>query len=248
MNSKLKGFLGFLVGIVLMAGLFFLMVSTMQKSERSFSKERVTYENERQAAYDEAKNLDPEEHKVVLTDRFLSAEYRLFYESRKAGTSAFSKIVTIFLIVMVVVVIGSAVFSYFRAARRGDSFSLIRLIFSLVVPLVFIGIFFFISRSFLSMSKYPKPDKCSFKPYTLNVLDAKTKTTTSTDSDGSTSETTHYYIYYEGKNNTTVELNVASSVYDSFSKPGIYFLYAAEEGSDFVYFGLYSEELYKLAA
>ena len=243
MNSKLKSFLVFLVGALLMVAMFFFCVHILQNEGKSFEKKRVPLEQERQAAMEEARKLDPEEHKIVLTDRVLKADYKIFYESGKSAGDAFLKIVVVFITVVIVMSIGSAVLSVLRARRKGEAVNIIRLVYC-VFPIIFSFIFFFLIRSMSSKSNGPKPEKVGYKVYTVNILRKRSEVETSTDSDGHTTETTKYYIYFEGTGGQEVKQIVRMSLYDKVTDPGLYYLAMAEDGSDKIYFAIYTLDKY----
>ncbi|MBO4927478.1 MAG: DUF2500 family protein [Clostridiales bacterium] len=246
MSSKMKSFLFGLGAVAVMVALFFICFAVMKNQEKKFDKDRIPYEQERDAAIEEARKLDPEENKIVLTNRYLKSEYRLFYESRKFGGGTFTMIVSIMLGAVSLYCIASIIVMIIQSKRRGEPINFFRVIW-FIVGLLSIIVVFFLIRSFTSRSSSLNPENAGYKIYTINVLRKKSETTTSTDSNGHTTESTKYYIFYEGANNSEVKLSVVSSLYDAVSDPGFYYLVSACEGDDFVYFGIYSTDTYKKA-
>ena len=246
MSRTLKGILGFLCGAVLLIAMFFICVNILQNEGKSFEKKRIPLEQERQAAIEEAQKLDPEEHKTVLTDRFLKADYKLFYESRKSAGNSFLKMATVFIIAVSVISIGSAVMQFFQASRKGKPINIIRII-SCFFPIIAGLIFLFAVKTISSKASGPKPEKAEYKVYTVNILNKKKEVKKSTDSDGNNTETTEYYIIFEGANNTEVKQKVAYSLYEVVTDPGYYYMSMADDGSKKEYFAVYTLDKYKKA-
>ena len=246
MNRTLKGILEFLGGVLVLVVMFFICVNILKNEGKSFEKKRVPLEQERQAAIEEAQKLDPEEHKTVLTQQFLKADYRLFYEARQSTGNAFMKFTIVFIIGTGILVIGSTVIRALRDRREGNQLNILRIV-ACIIPIIVGIVFFFAIRSMSSRANGPNPDKAEYKVYTVNILRKKSEVKTSTDSDGNTRETTDYYIYYEGADNTEVKLSVARSLYDVVTDPGMYYMSMADDGSKKIYFAIYTLDQYKKA-
>lgn len=239
--------LEFLGVVALFAAMFFGAIYLMKNEQKSLEKRRVPLDQERQAAVEEAQKLDPEEHKTVLTDRVLKADYRLFYETRKSSGNAFTKVVIIFAMGVLVFCFGSVGLTILRARRKGEAVSILRII-SYIVPAIFMCIVAFIFTRFASsMGRLPKPDEAGYTVYSVNILRKNTEVEVSTDSDGDTRETTLYYIYYEGTDSKEVKMEVSSKLYDDVTGPGPYYMAMAKKGEEKAYFAIYTFNEYKKA-
>ena len=241
--EKVKNILIGFLGVLVLVGMFFVCVGIMKNSEKDYKGHYDELTAERSRAIEDARKLDPDEGKIVLTDDFLKIDYQIFYDGRAHGGSTFGKMLLVFTFVAAGFCVIAFVSQILRARFRNESVNLIRLISS-IVPLVFIIIFYFVFRTAVNTmsNSGPKPDAAEFTVYMIDVTQAKTKIIRGKDPGDS--DTTRYYIYYDNGKGGEYEMSVTSSMYDVVTKPGLYYLASANEGNNIEYFAIYSPDSY----
>ena len=244
MSDRVKNILIGFLGVLVLVGMFLFCVRIMQNSEKNYRGHYDELQSERTRVIEEARKLDPEEGKIVLTNDVLKADYQIFYDGRQEGASTFGKILLVFTFVAAGFCVVSAVSMILRARLRNEPLNILRLVLC-IVPLIFIVGFYFVFRSALSSmsNSGPKPEEAQYKVYSIDVTHKQTKIIHS--SDNNSSDTTRYYVYYDNGKGGEYELSVTSSLYDSVTSTGLHYLVAAEKGNKKDYFAIYSTDSYK---
>ncbi|MBO4474141.1 MAG: hypothetical protein J5750_04430 [Clostridiales bacterium] len=244
MSDKVKNILIGFIGVLVLIGMFFVCVRIMQNSEKSYKGHYDELQAERTRVIGEARKLDPEEGKIVLTDDFLKIDYQIYYDGRQEGSSTFGKILLVFTFVAAGFCVISAISMILRARFRNEPLNILRLV-CFIVPLIFIFVFYFVFRSAVNTmsNSGPKPEEAQYKVFMIDVTNKQTKVIHSSDNNGS--DTTRYYIYYDNGKGGEYEMSVTSSMYDVVEHTGPYYLACAEQGSKKAYFAIYSPEAHK---
>ncbi len=235
------------IGTLLIIALTFGSAFIMNKLVREDRKNTPEQEEAAQTAIENAKKLDPNGEKIVLSEELLSTDYKIHYEHRQSTASLVSKLPLIMIGIGILLGGLSTVFAVFRKRSRGQSVT--PFVFApLIMILVFcVGTGIMISfATKKAAEKLPKPENATYHVYSMNVLGKEAKTTTKRTGrkKSRTKTTTTYYIYYEGENGESRSLAVNKTMYDQVGENGLYFMAGAEENGNEEYFKIYDPDLY----
>ena len=234
------------IGTLLIIALTFGSVFIMNKLVREDRKNTPEQEEAAQTAIENAKKLDPNGEKIVLSEELLSTDYKIHYEHRQSTASLVSKLPLLMIGIGILLGGLSTVFAVFRKRSRGQSVTPF-----VFVPLIMILVFCVGTGLMVSFAmkkaaeKLPKPETATYNVYSMNVLGKEAKTTKKkTGKKVKTSTTTSYYIYYEGQSGETRSIKVTRTLYDQVGENGLYFMASAEENGNEEYFKIYDPDLY----
>ena len=234
------------IGTILMIALTFGSVFIMNKIIREDRNNTPEQEEAAQTAIENAKKLDPNGEKIVLSEDLLSTDYKIYYEHRQSTVSLVRKL-PLFMFGFSILVGGFTVFlAIIKKRNRGQRVTPFVFVPAIMIIVFCVGTSVFISYAAKrAANKLPKPENATYNVYSMNVLGKEAKTTKKkTGRKKKTSTTTSYYIYYEGNNGDTKSMKVSSTMYNQVGENGLYFMAGAEENGNEEYFRIYDPDLY----
>ena len=235
-------FIGTFLIILVTFGSVFIM-NKLVREDRDNTPEQ---EKAAQTAIENAKKLDPNGEKIVLSEELLSTDYKIYYEHRQSTVSLVRKL-PFFMFGFGILIGGFTVFlAIIKRRNRGQRVTPFVFVPAIMILVFCVGTSVFISYAAKrAANKLPKPENATYNVYSMNVLGKEAKTTKKkTGKKVKTSTTTSYYIYYEGQNGDTRSIKVNSTMYDQVGENGIYFMAGAEENGNEEYFKIYDPDLY----
>ena len=219
-----------------------IYLTYMTKETRDTS---AAQQEARSIAIENAKKLDPDGKKIVLTSELLSTDYKTYYEGRQS-TVDFANKLPLFMFVISIVV--GPVYTVCKRTARGKNITVLSFVPALIVVIICVGASFFMSYAVKkSFDNLPKPEKATYKVYSLNVL-TKEARRTKKRTGKKTRTTTDYYIFYDSGNGQSVELKVTKSMYEQVGNPGYYYIAGAEENGVEQYYQIYDTNSYMSSA
>ena len=222
------------VALLLMVGMYAAVIFGMKlvgKYLATKSANRDDVKAELEQAKQDAKKLDPEGKRIVLTEEYLKAEYKDYYASKVEGNNFVLGIICIIGMVFIVAgVIG------FIAALLSSRFSIRKSIGMLLPVLIAVGVIWFLQKTPL-FKLPPHPDDVTCKLDEVKISRKNTKTKQDSDDDGySSTSTTYYYIYFNDENGKEHEFSVTDDTYKELKVNDLCYVAAAKSGDEIVYY------------
>ena len=250
MNSSSSKLLIKMIGFFLIIIVTFGSIFILSKQADDNSKKTPEQEEALQTAIENAKKLDPNGEKIVLTEEFLSTEYKIHYDRIQNSASVASRYIPyIALGLGVVIGVLSTIASISKRNARGKNVNIFVFVPAILIIVLFAGSGIFISHAVKTAAdSYPNPENATYSITTMNIVGKETKVTTDkTNRKKHRNRTiTTYYIYYDNENGLRQSREVTKSTYEKVEKNGIYFMAYAEEGRLEKEFQLYDSDHYML--
>jgi hypothetical protein len=228
------------VSIAAMVIAGFFVIRAIKDSSKDLEIEKTRIETEYSQLGEN--NTDPETGKTILTENYLSKDYKKFYATRKSGGALFKNVVLIFILGFVAIAVFTSIADSIVALSKGRSIKLRGIIsVIIIIPVLIVGSVVF--KKLINRNMPPEPGQETVKLYQIKVLDKKTHTETRRDSDGDEHTTTKYYLVLDD-NGTSRQHEVPSEVYSNTGDPGFYILAQAEGNDRILDFAIYSADDY----
>ena len=230
-----------LLFMALMFGAAMLLLNAAKKN----SEITPAQEEASRTAIENARKLDPNGEKIVLTEELLSTDYKIYYERSQSSAALLSKIP---LLMFGVCALAGPIFTILKKRTRGQNITVLSFVPSIILLVVLVGASLFFSYAVKKRAdSLPKPETATYNVYSMNILRKEAKKTKKRTGK-KTKTTTNYYIYYEGNNGQTIEYKVSSTMYNQVGSPGIYYMAGAEENGTEEYYHIYDSAQYMPAA
>lgn len=236
-----------MIGIFLIILVTFGSIFIIGKLSSESSQNTPEQETARQTAVENAKKLDPNGEKIVLTEELLFTDYKTYYDQLQSTASHAGKIPYIALAVGVVVGGLSILGSITKRIKRGKNVNIFVFVPAILVIVIFAGSGIFISHAVkVAADSYPKPENATYSINTLNIVGKEAKKTTNKNKrkKNKNQTITTYYIYYEGEGGVKQSLQVKKSMYEKIEENGIYYMAVAKEGRIEEEFQIYDSDHY----
>ncbi|MBR6020129.1 MAG: hypothetical protein IK055_07945 [Lachnospiraceae bacterium] len=218
-------------GIPLMAKLF--LYEKVDKEALEEEKTRVK---------EEAKKLDPEGKRIVLTDDYLMVEYKDYYATQVDSNNFVLSIICIAVYVFVFSAAMMILASFFfrqKGAVKGAVKWLI------ILVLILGGLRLLREIPFFKLP--PKPEDVTCKLNEVEILRKDVKTSTSSDDDGTSSTSYTYYIYFNDEDGKEYKFMVTKDSYDSIKVHDTCYIASATSKDETVYYRKFDlDRLYML--
>ena len=250
MNSSSSKLLIKMIGFFLIIMVTFGSIFILSKQADDNSKKTPEQEEALQTAIENAKKLDPNGEKIVLTEELLFTDYTDYYDRIQNSASVASRYVPyIALGLGVVIGVLSTIASISKRNARGKNVNIFVFVPAILIIVLFAGSGIFISHAVKTAAdSYPNPENATYSITTMNIVGKETKVTTDkTNRQKHKNRTiTTYYIYYDNEDGLRQSREVTKSTYEKVEKNGIYFMAYAEEGRLEKEFQLYDSDHYML--
>ncbi|MBO4626865.1 MAG: DUF2500 family protein [Lachnospiraceae bacterium] len=239
-----KGIKKIIVAILLLVGLYFAFIlgaKVMLTYLRSKNVDRKAVETELEQAKQEARKLDPEGKRIVITDDLLKAEYKDYYTWKVDSNNFILGIICLGSLAFIVAgVVG------FFVMLLSSKFSVRKSIGMLIPVVIIIGGIWLLQKTPL-FDLPPKPEEVTCKLSEVEILRKNTKSSSSTDDDGTTTTSVSYYIYFNDENGQEYKFNVTQDTYDSLKVHDTCYIACAVSEDEVVYYRKFDlERLYML--
>ncbi len=239
-----------MIGVFLIILITFGSIFILSKQADDNSKNTPEQEAARQTAVENAKKLDPNGEKIVLTEELLFTDYTDYYDRIQNSASVASRYVPyIALGLGVVIGVLSTISSISKRNARGKNVNLLVFVPAILIIVLFAGAGIFISHAVKTAAdSYPNPENATYSITTMNIVGKETKVTTDKKNrkKNKNKTITTYYIYYDNEKGLRQSREVTKSTYEKVEKNGIYFMAYAEEGRLEKEFQLYDSDHYML--
>lgn len=226
------------MSVCVLYGAIFIFKNVYKPAE----KDSLTLIRENNEVREESRKLDPEEGKIVLTDKVLASEYRFTYEDKRSGQNTYKTVVYLaagfFLFVFAFSFVSVFCASHFSFKKS----------FTLLIPMALIvGALWFLEQKDV-FENPPKPEEVSYRLESVEITRKRWENVDQHDEDGRvTSTSKHYYVYYKGTNGIEHEYPVTETRYNEILENGLFYLASAVSEDEVIPFMLYEVEKYKLA-
>ncbi|MBO4281187.1 MAG: hypothetical protein J5872_05060 [Lachnospiraceae bacterium] len=218
-------------GIPLMAKLF--LYETVDKD---------ALEEEMTRAKEDARKLDPEGKRIVLTEDYLMVEYKEYYATEVDSNNLILSIICICVYVFVfsaaMMIIAPFFFRKKGAVKTAAKW--------LVILLLILGGLRLL-REIPFFRLPPKPEDVTCKLNEVEILRKNTKSSTSSEDDGTTSTSYTHYIYFNDENGKEHKFLVNKDTYDSLKVHDRCYIASATSKDETVYYRRFDlDRLYML--
>ena len=228
--------------IVLFASTFSKGIPLMAKLFLYEKVDKEALEEEKTRVKEEARKLDPEGKRIVLTDDVLKVEYKDYYATRVDSNNFVLSIICISVYVFVFSAAMMIVASFFfrqKGAVKGAVKWLI------ILVLILGGVRLLREIPFFKLP--PKPEDVACKLNEVEILRKDVKTSTSSDDDGTSSTSYTYYIYFNDENGKEYKFMVTKDSYDSLKVHDTCYIASATSKDETVYYRKFDlDRLYML--
>ena len=228
-----KGIKKIAVTILLLVGMYFTMIFVLKVMTAYLQSKRVdrdALQAELEQAKQEARKLDPEGKRIVITDDLLTAEYKDYYASKVDSNNFILGVICLGSLAFVVAgVVG------FFAALFSSNFSLRKSIGMLIPIVIVVGIIWILQKTPL-FALPPKPEDVTCKLNAVEILRKNTKSSSHSEDDGSTTTSVSYYIYFNDANGEEYKFGVTEDSYNSIKVHDICYIASAESKDELVYY------------
>lgn len=238
-----KGLKKIVTALLLMVGIYaaaFLGLKIFSRYLESKRVDRNKLAAEMEQAKQEAKKLDPEGRRIVITERLLKAEYEDYYATRVESNNF---ILGLICLISLGFVVGGVV--GFVVVFIKSHFSIRKSIGMLIPVLIFFGIIWIVQR-LPSFKLPPKPEDVTCKLNFVEILRKDTKVSNSTDDDGNTTSTVSYYIFFNDENGTECKFGVTEDSYKEIKVHDTCYIASAASEDEVVYYRNFDKRVYML--